>query len=229
MLNKQGYCQQIYLQLKNLPLAKQVGIIAILGWLILATPALAHHPLDGRLPANLFEGMMSGFGHPVIGIDHLAFVIASGLLALVISKGILIPIAFVIATGIGAGIHLQSIDLPIPEIVIAASVVIFGILLVICKNPKQTSNYSTVIIAGLAALAGIFHGHAYGEGIFGAEPTPLVAYLIGFTVIQLVISLGMYLIASKVTKSISPKYITRFAGLAIAATGIVFLSSAIIG
>lgn len=194
--------------------------------LLIAAPAFAHHPLGGRLPANFFEGMMSGFGHPVIGFDHLALIIASGLIAVGIARGIMIPVAFTIATGIGAGIHLQAIDLPLPEIVIALSVVLFGVLLIVGKKQQRNKNYSS-IVAGLAALAGIFHGHAYGEGIFGAEPTPLVAYLIGFTIIQLAISLGIYTLASKAISRIQVKYLTRFAGGAIAAIGMVFLSSAI--
>ena len=56
--------------------------------IIIPVPALAHHPLDGRLPANLFEGLLSGFGHPVIGLDHLAFVLASGLIAFVVATAI---------------------------------------------------------------------------------------------------------------------------------------------
>ena len=225
MLNQQGYWQRIYLQL-NQQFSKQVKLI--IAWVILflfATPVLAHHPLGGRLPSNFFEGIMSGFGHPILGFDHLAFVIASGLIAVGIARGILIPIAFVIATAIGAGIHLLSIDLPIPEIVIAASVVLFGVLLFTRKNQKLAISYT--FTTGLAALAGIFHGHAYGEGIFGAEPTPLFAYLIGFTVIQLAISLGVYFVTNKLIRSISLGLVTRFAGLAIAATGLVFLSSAI--
>lgn len=203
-----------------------IGIIIL--EIFISSPASAHHPLDGRLPANLFEGMMSGFGHPVIGFDHLAFVIASGLIALGIAGGIIIPIAFVAATAIGAGIHLASIDLPLPEIFIAASVLLFGLLLIIRGKKQKNSNY-TLIISSLAALAGLFHGFAYGEGIFGAETTPLIAYLIGFTIIQLAISLGTYLLATKLSKAISGKYITRIAGFAIAAIGMVFLSSAIAG
>ena len=196
--------------------------------LLITAPAWAHHPLDGRLPANFFEGMMSGLGHPVIGFDHLTFVIASGLIALKITGGIIIPVAFVIATAIGAGIHLAAIDLPIPEIIIAATVVLFGILLA-TKSKQQRNIQHSFKIAGLAAIAGIFHGFAYGEGIFGAEPTPMLAYLIGFTIIQLVISLGTYVLASQLIKSIPAKYLTRFAGGAIASCGIVFLSSAIVG
>ena len=196
--------------------------------LLISAPAFAHHPLDGKLPANFFEGIMSGFGHPMIGLDHLAFVIASGLMALGIAGGIMIPIAFVIATAIGAGIHLASIDLPLPEIFIAASVALFGVLLILRGKNRQNRNYISTISL-LAAFAGLFHGFAYGEGIFGAEPTPLIAYLIGFSFIQLAISLGTYLLASKLSKTISSKYITRLGGFAIAAIGMVFLSSAITG
>ena len=38
--------------------------------------------------------------------------------------------------------------------------------------------------------AGLFHGHAYGEAIFGAESTPLVAYLAGFGVTQYAIAIA---------------------------------------
>ena len=210
--------------LRSLSIA--AGILAI--QLLISAPAWAHHPLDGRLPANFFEGIMSGFGHPVIGFDHLAFVIASGLIALKITGGIFIPVAFVVATGIGAGVHLVSIDLPIPEIIIAASVVTFGILIAFKEKQQKNLNYGFKV-TGLAALAGIFHGYAYGEGIFGAEPTPMVAYLIGFILIQLAIALGTYFFASKVIKITPAKYLTRFGGTAIAACGIVFLSSAILG
>ena len=224
MLDRQNY-RQLWLRLIHQRWNK-AGFAAIL-FLFFSAPAFAHHPLGGRLPANFFEGIMSGLGHPVIGFDHLAFIIASGLIALGFTAGIIIPIAFVIATGIGAGIHLVSIDLPVPEIVIAASVVLFGVLLII-NQQKTSSNYNLITIA-LAGLAGIFHGYAYGEGIFGAEPTPMVAYLIGFIIVQLAISLATYVLASQLTKSIPFKYIARFAGGAIAACGIVFLSSAITG
>ena len=215
---------------KQNSLRRNLAIIAAIAFLeiFMTTPAFAHHPLGGRLPANLFEGIMSGLGHPILGFDHLAFVVASGLIAVGIRGGTIIPIAFVLATGIGAGIHLQAINLPIPEIVIAASVVLSGVLLVIRNSQKKATNY-VLLVTSFAALAGIFHGHAYGEGIFGAEPTPLIAYLIGFTVIQLAISLGVYLVTNKVIKFIPVDYLTRFAGGLIVAIGCVFLSSAITG
>lgn len=193
--------------------------------LLITAPAFAHHPLGGRVPANFFEGIMSGFGHPVIGLDHLAFIVASGLMAVGIAQGLLIPVIFVLGTAIGTGFHLLSIDLPIPEIVISLSVILFGVLLAIRNRKQKISSTYRAIVTSLAAIFGIFHGHAYGESIFGAEPTPLIAYLIGFTLIQLAIATTSYFLAQK----ISFKYLMRFLGGAIAATGIVFLSSAITG
>ena len=214
------------MQLKNQPTTRSIIFTLSLTFAIAFTkPAFAHHPLGGKLPANFFEGIMSGFGHPIVGLDHLVFVIASGLIALKITRRILIPLAFVIATGIGAGIHLASINLPIPEIIIAASVVVFGVLLAFRRTQKDL-NYGLKITA-LAVLAGIFHGYAYGEGIFGAEPTPMIAYLIGFIIVQLAIALGTHFIGDRAIKSIPAKYLTMLAGSAIASCGIVFLSSAI--
>lgn len=71
------------MQLKNQPTTRSIILTLSLTFaLALTKPAFAHHPLGGKLPANFFEGIISGFGHPIVGLDHLVFVIASGLIAL---------------------------------------------------------------------------------------------------------------------------------------------------
>lgn len=201
-----------------------MSILAGLGLLLFAPAALAHHPLGGQLPSNFFEGFMSGVAHPVIGLDHFVFVIAAGLLAALSRQGLMIPIAFVIAGLAGTGIHLQSLDLPAPEFFISASVLLFGMLLALKKSPNWP------IVAGLGAIAGLFHGYAYGEAIVGADMTPMVAYLTGFTVIQLVIALGASGIGRAVLKgSQMPELPLRFAGFAIGGMGVTFLSAVIWG
>ena len=79
---------------------------------LLTGPALAHHAMDGKLPTTLMEGLISGLAHPIIGYDHLAFVIAVGLVAALVGSPLLIPVAFIIGTLLGAGIHLAGITLP---------------------------------------------------------------------------------------------------------------------
>ncbi len=154
--------------------------------LTLAAPALAHHGMDNRLPTNLWEGFISGLAHPIIGLDHLAFLVIIGWLAATQRQAWILPLSFTLATLAGTGLHLSSLTLPVPELFVAGSVLLFGLLLAI---GRQLSPVATV---WLAAAAGLFHGYAYAEAIIGAETTLLVAYVLGFTVIQLTVSLMTY-------------------------------------
>ena len=43
--------------------------------------AHSHHVMDYAMPATALEGLLSGLGHPVIGIDHLLFIAGAGVLA----------------------------------------------------------------------------------------------------------------------------------------------------
>ncbi|WP_299488391.1 HupE/UreJ family protein [Acaryochloris sp. IP29b_bin.137] len=199
-------------------------LLAGLG-LITSRAAYAHHPFGGQTPANSIEGFLSGLGHPVIGIDHLAFVIAIGLMAAILRPGLWVPVAFLTTALLGTGIHLQRWDLLAPEFFISTSILIFGGLLAFRQSPNLW------LTTGLAAIAGIFHGYAYGEAIVGAEMTPLVSYLVGFSMIQLAITAlayvcGRALNARSIDGSVLP---TRFAGFAIAGMGLAFLSSVLLG
>lgn len=128
-------------------------------------------------------------------------------------------------TMVGTGIHLMALDLPLPEIVISASVLAFGFMLAMKENPKWGA------IAFVAAIAGIFHGYAYGEAVVGAEMTPLIAYLAGFSIIQFAIALFSYRIGrlnlKQLTEQASLKL--RFVGFTICGAGIAFLAGTILG
>lgn len=188
--------------------------------LLLATPASAHHAMDGQVPTNFGQGFLSGLAHPVIGIDHLVFVIAAGLLAVTKRRGIWIPIAFVLAALLGTALHLQGVNLPATEFLIAASVLGFGILLALPQSP------TLAVMMGLGAIAGIFHGYAYGEAIVGAPVNPLMAYLLGFTVMQLAIALGAAKVGQLAVKLVdrTPQSL-RYAGFTICGLGAAFMVS----
>ena len=157
---------------------------ATLGVIGLTTTAFAHHPMGGVTPSTFTEGLLSGFGHPIIGLDHFAFVIGVGLIALMLGRRFTLPLAFIGATAAGVAVHLASISLPAVETVIALSVLLIGVLMV------SGVKLSSLILAALFATAGLFHGFAYGEAIFGAETTPLLAYFLGFAIIQYAIAVG---------------------------------------
>ncbi|MGL5835014.1 MAG: HupE/UreJ family protein [Waterburya sp.] len=188
------------------------------------SPALAHHAMGGELPSTLGAGFISGLAHPVIGIDHLAFVIAIGLLAaLSTNLGMVIPTAFVVATAVGTLIHLQSINLPAPELIIAASVLLIGILL------AQKHQINLSLLAGISAIAGIFHGYAYGESIVGAETSALGAYLLGFCLIQLGISAIAFYLGKKILTQLNKSIWLRFFGFTVCGIGFTFLSNIVLG
>lgn len=189
-----------------------------------AQQALAHHAMGGKTPSNFFGGFVSGLAHPVIGLDHLAFVVAIGLLSAGLVRGAFIPAGFGVAALAGTAIHLLTLDLPASEIAIAISVITFGAILV------MPNRLNWLVLAVLAAIAGLFHGYAYGEAIVGAQMTPLVAYLLGFTLIQYVVALiaqalGNVIIAQTANK---PLPLMRFAGFAITSIGVVFLTNSIV-
>jgi urease accessory protein len=159
--------------------------------LLAASPALAHHPMGGEPPQTLWHGLLSGLAHPVIGLDHLAFVVLAGLAAALAGRGLTGALAFVCATLLGTGVLLAGIELPLVELLIAASVVVLAALLLIGRD------LSGPVALGGFALAGLFHGWAYGEAVVGAEPMPIVAYLIGFGIVQTAIAWGVARLATQ--------------------------------
>ena len=55
--------------------------LGLTGLISTTVPAFAHHVMGGKTPSTFREGILSGLGHPVIGIDHFAAVVAVGCLA----------------------------------------------------------------------------------------------------------------------------------------------------
>jgi urease accessory protein len=193
-----------------------LGIFVSIGLLLIAFPASAHHGMGSELPTNFFQGFISGIAHPLIGIDHFAFILAVGLLAATQQKGVFIPISFVLAAMLGTGIHVAGFNTSGVELWVSGSVLLFGILLSLKNRPNTT----TIVL--LSAIAGIFHGYAYGESIFGAESTPLFAYLLGFTIIQLLVIMVIFALGKKMLSGQS-----QSSGLVLSGVGLAFLSSEI--
>ena len=149
-----------------------------------SVPASAHHVMDGNMPGTFMEGLLSGLGHPIIGIDHLLFIIGVGLLAGMTRSKFTMPLAFVLGTLGGATFHLSGMNIAFAEIAILASVALMAIAVF------RGAALPALPTALLVAAAGLFHGYAYAESIFGAQPAPLSAYLVGFAIIQFAIAAG---------------------------------------
>jgi len=169
---------------------------------LLAEPALAHHMMGGALPQTVAQGLLSGLGHPIIGVDHLVAIIGVGIIAATISRGFATTISRGFATTIsrgfapalafsaamigGVALHLARAYLPAAELLVGLSTVAVGLSIV------ASSTLGVVSAGGLFAMAGLVHGYALGESIVGAEPTPLGAYLVGLLVVQSLLAGGAF-------------------------------------
>ena len=181
-------------------------------------PVVAHHVMGNTLPSTFGQGLLSGIGHPVIGIDHFAFILAVGLTAAFMPSLIFAPLAFVSATVIGCLLLVSGYTLPAVEIIIATSIMLLGGLIL------SGHRFPAYFYIAVFFLAGLFHGYAYGESIVGAEDSPLIAYLLGFALIQYAIVLATMLIV-RALRVFSVWLLTsaRLAGAIIAGVGIAFL------
>ena len=201
------------------PILPKTRLLALtFAGLAAATPALAHHPMGGMTPETFSQGLLSGLGHPVIGLDHLAALVGVGLVASRFVRGLTLPAFWVVAMAAGVGLHLMSADLPYAEALVALSVVAIGLAATI----RTTLPYA--LIAVLFAAGGAVHGYALGESIIGAETTPLAAYLIGLVAVQTALTTGIAFAARSLAKGSLAAPALRFAGLAVAVTGVAALA-----
>jgi urease accessory protein len=202
-----------------LPALPKTFLALALGGLVAATPALAHHPMGGATPATLVQGLLSGLGHPVIGLDHLAALVGIGLVSSRFSRGLTLPAFWIVAMAAGVGLHLAGADLPLTEVLVALSVVAIGI----AATVRSTLPYA--VVALLFVAGGAMHGYALGETIVGAEANPVMAYLMGLVAIQLTLTTGIAFAARRLSAGsfLAPSLRLRVAGLAVVATGVAAL------
>lgn len=189
-----------------------------LSTLTLALPAAAHHPMGGATPSTLMQGLLSGFGHPIIGIDHLLFILAVGVTAFYFGQRALMIAALLAGALIGTLSHVQWPGLPYHDVLVALSLVLLGTLMV-----RRDIFLGRASAAWLFAVSGVAHGYAYGEAVVGAETTPLLAYLVGFTLIQLAIAFGAYALTRYLSSKKLRFDVVKTTGTTLAVAGVAFL------
>lgn len=186
-----------------------------------ATPASAHHLMGGRTPSTFAEGILSGLGHPVIGADHLAILVAVGIVIGAGGLNLAIAAVFVALSAVGVALHVNAVNLPAAEFGVAISVIAAGVLLASGRSIRHG------LWALFFAAAGLIHGYAYGESIFGAEPTPLWAYLVGLVAVQSAMTIAVATLARR-TKAQLSDINTRLAGATVAGVGVAVLAAQLV-
>ena len=183
--------------------------------ILIATSALsmsasAHTGVE----AHSHSGFISGLVHPLFGLDHLAAMVAVGLWSALAARkagpelawG---PVGFAAMLLVGAVLGLQGVALPAVEPMIAASLLVTGLLVV-----------SRLHVPGLVAALGvgvfaIFHGVAHGYELAGeASAWPTLAGMLTATV--LLHSAGL---AAGWALRQRTVWISRTAGMAVALMG----------
>ena len=202
--------------------AKTFGLAAFIALVLLSEPAFAHHVMGGRMPATFGEGFLSGLGHSVIGIDHFAAVVAIGCLAAAHRAAVALAVGFVLAMIAGVAVHLQGATVPGAEVIVALSVIVLGTTML---SHRQIAASAALV---LFALVGLVHGYVLGESIYGAEPTPLYAYLTGLAVIQTAVALVAMSVAQVIAKTSANLLSLRLVGAGIAGIGLAVLMQQII-
>ena len=195
--------------------------LSVIPFFLMTASASAHHVMGGKMPTTFAEGFLSGLGHPVIGPDHLAFLLAIGVAVGVGGLNLVLPLLFVVASAIGVTLHVNGVNLPGAEIVVAVSVLFAGFLI------ARGRALPVSLWAILFAAAGLFHGYAFGESIFGAERSPLHAYLLGLIIVQSVLTVGTALLARRRAGGVSA-IAPRLAGAVIIGVGLATLIAQLI-
>ena len=188
--------------------------LAALGLLLVAGPAMAHSEV------GVAGGLISGFLHPIFGLDHLVAMVAVGLWgAQLQSPAIwLLPITFPIAMAVGGLLGVAGVPIPSIEVGIAISALVLGIMVLLSARPPLW------VAALLVGFFAIFHGHAHGTEL--PEAANPLAYGVGFVVSTGLLHLAGILLGV-LTAYPAGKQAVRGMGGVIAALGVYFSAASL--
>jgi urease accessory protein len=179
---------------------------------VLLSPAVVFaHPETGAV-----GGFLSGFLHPLMGIDHVVAMFAVGLWGAFLGAPAMfaLPIVFPVVMAVGGALGIAGVPLPGIETGIACSGIVLGCMVATAARPPI---WIAAIIVGVFA---IFHGYAHGvEMPHVANP---LTYAIGF-----VVATGMLHLAGiafgLLTRWNSGRIVVRLGGGVICVIGLGFL------
>ncbi len=148
--------------------ALAAGALALLA---LPEAASAHHVLEiTGLPPTPVNGLLSGLAHPVLGPDHLLFLLALSLVGLRRRGAWMLGLLAVGLLGSGLGLVLPG--LPGSEALVALSLVLLALVL-------QGRLPSLLLLPAFA-----LHGYVLSSSVLGWSAFPLATYLLGLLLSQ---------------------------------------------
>lgn len=178
--------------------------------------ALAHvgsHPHTH----GLADAFVQGFAHPFTGLDHLAAMLAVGVWsALAVRPAWRAPAAFVALLIAGALAGFAGLAVPGVEPMIAASVLVLGLLVAVRSQMPWGA------AAGLAGLFAFFHGAAHGYELAGDGSAAALGALAGMAAGSAVLHISGMLLGHAVMQR--HQWVARAGGAATALLGALMLT-----
>ncbi|VTU35908.1 HupE/UreJ family protein [Variovorax sp. PBL-E5] len=176
--------------------------------------ASAHTGVDG----GLHHGFVTGFLHPLTGADHLAAMVAVGLWSALTARRawpdlLWAPLGFAGMLLAGALAGLAGVQLPGMEPMIAASLLVLGLLVLAQRR------LPALAAAALVGAFAVFHGIAHGHELAGESGAALtLAGMLAATVL-----LHASGLAVGWTLRHTHRWLPRVAGAAVAVFGVALL------
>ncbi len=191
------------------PRRVRLGAVLILMALLPATASA--HTETGAL-----GGFVSGFTHPLTGLDHMVAMVAVGLWGAFLGGRAMwmLPVVFPVVMAFGGALGVLGVPFPAVETGIAVSGVVLGLMVAFAVKPPLW------VAALIVGLFGMFHGHAHGTELPATTNAP--AYSVGFVVSTGLLHLSGIALGLLVRWPWG-KIVVRAGGFAIAVVGLGFL------
>ena len=174
------------------------------------------HTASAHTETGSVGGFVSGFCHPLTGLDHIVAMVAVGLWGAYLGAPAmwLLPVVFPVVMAFGGAAGVLGVPLPGVEKCIALSGILLGLAVAFAARPKLW------VAAVLVGFFAIFHGHAHGTELPGsANP---ITYAIGFVIATGLLHLSGIAFGLLVRWPWG-RVVVRAAGFAIALVGFGFL------
>ncbi len=154
--------------MRRVTMARWPLLVALL--LVTAEPLFAHEQ------SGQARSFLTGFLHPLSGLDHVVAMIAVGLWGAQLGAPAIwvLPVTFPMVMALGGFFGLVGLPLPGVEPGIALSALTLGCMVATEARPKLA------VAAAIVGVFAIFHGHAHGTELPAGQSG--LTYSIGFVV-----------------------------------------------